>query len=114
MPEQDDKEKQEAEAERRAIYMRCERFLGWHGQQRPHDVLVQLAEATGADDLPDQYGSGTVIRDFEHEVAGLLGKEAAVFMPSGTMAQQIALRIWERAEGRPNRCFPSHMPLGTA
>src|SRR6185437_1694219 len=31
----------------------------------------------------------------------LLGKEAAVFMPSGTMAQQIALRVWsERKQCR--------------
>src|SRR6185436_5025530 len=29
----------------------------------------------------------------------LLGKEAAVFMPSGTMAQQIALRIWADRKG---------------
>ncbi|KAF4324589.1 hypothetical protein G195_002060 [Phytophthora kernoviae 00238/432] len=27
-------------------------------------------------------------------MADVLGKEAAVFFPSGTMAQQIALRIW--------------------
>src|ERR687889_561052 len=30
----------------------------------------------------------------ELEVAELLGKPAAVFMPSGTMAQQCALRVW--------------------
>ena len=29
-----------------------------------------------------------------HQIAEMFGKEAAVFMPSGTMAQQIALRIW--------------------
>ncbi len=29
----------------------------------------------------------------------MLGKEAAVFMPSGTMAQQIALRIWSERRG---------------
>src|SRR5262249_22896 len=45
------------------------------------------------------YGSGRLIEDFEHEIAGLLGKEAAVFMPSGTMAQQIALRIWSERRG---------------
>lgn len=42
----------------------------------------------------DIYGTGKVINDFEQEIAELLGKEAAVFFPSGTMAQQIALRIW--------------------
>ena len=43
--------------------------------------------------LPDMYGQGELINDFEKQVAELLGKPAAVFMPSGTMAQQIALRI---------------------
>ena len=42
----------------------------------------------------DVYGNGKIINDFEKEIAELLGKEAAVFFPSGTMAQQIALRIW--------------------
>ena len=42
----------------------------------------------------DVYGTGGIINDFEGEVAHLLGKESAVFFPSGTMAQQIALRIW--------------------
>lgn len=42
----------------------------------------------------DVYGTGRIINDFEREVAELLGKESAVFFPSGTMAQQIAMRIW--------------------
>jgi threonine aldolase len=42
----------------------------------------------------DIYGTGRIINDFEKEIAQLLGKESAVFFPSGTMAQQIALRMW--------------------
>ncbi|GGF66587.1 hypothetical protein GCM10010912_09470 [Paenibacillus albidus] len=42
----------------------------------------------------DIYGTGKVIEEFEAKMAKVLGKEAAVFFPSGTMAQQIALRIW--------------------
>lgn len=42
----------------------------------------------------DMYGSGRVIERYQERMAKLLGKEAAVFFPSGTMAQQIALRIW--------------------
>jgi threonine aldolase len=46
----------------------------------------------------DRYGEGELIEAFERKVAAILGKAAAVFMPSGTMAQLIALRIWcERA-----------------
>ncbi len=56
--------------------------------------LLDLANALDDDELPDMYGNGESLARFEGELAELLGKEAAVFMPSGTMAQQIALRIW--------------------
>ena len=89
------------EAERRAVYSRCERFLGGHGPSRPHAMLAALAAATDPDEQADRYGEGELIEQFERKVADLLGKEAAVFMPSGTMAQQIALRIWsERKQCR--------------
>ncbi|MGM7683367.1 threonine aldolase family protein [Cytobacillus sp. Hm23] len=42
----------------------------------------------------DIYGKGKIIENFEVKMAMYLGKESAVFFPSGTMAQQIALRIW--------------------
>ena len=73
---------------------RCERFLSGHGPQRPRAVLAELAEEAGPDEQPDRYGEGSLIEGFEQEIAALLGKEAAVFLPSGTMAQQIALRLW--------------------
>src|SRR5579859_4409439 len=71
----------------------CTRFLTHHYPITPKQMLSQLAEAA-ADSEPDHYGSGDLISGFEQNIAGLLGKEAAVFMPSGTMCQQIALRIW--------------------
>lgn len=43
---------------------------------------------------PDIYGNGEVIESFQKQFAQLFGKQAAVFFPSGTMAQQIMLRIW--------------------
>ena len=73
---------------------RCERWLSGHGPQRPRAVLAALAEEAGPDEESDRYGEGALIEGFEREVADLLGTEAAVFLPSGTMAQQIALRIW--------------------
>ena len=79
---------------RDAIFLRCERFLFGHGPQLPRTVLAELAQEAGDDEQPDRYGEGSLINDFEREVATLLGKEAAAFMPSGTMAQQIALRVW--------------------
>ncbi|GIL34229.1 low specificity L-threonine aldolase [Phycicoccus sp. DTK01] len=42
----------------------------------------------------DRYGAGGEVEALEHEVAQLLGTESAVFMPSGVMAQQAAMRSW--------------------
>ena len=70
----------------------CERWLG----ERPvpaAELLRQAADALPPDAWPDAYGEGQVVEGFEQRFAELLGKEAAVLMPSGTMAQQIALRI---------------------
>src|SRR5262245_43394823 len=41
----------------------------------------------------DQYGEDPSVNELEEKVAALLGKEGAVFVPSGTMANQIALRV---------------------
>ncbi|GAA0405834.1 threonine aldolase family protein [Paenibacillus motobuensis] len=47
----------------------------------------------------DMYGKGKLIEQFQEKMAEFLGKESAVFFPSGTMAQQIALRIWCDRQG---------------
>ncbi|MBC2044299.1 aminotransferase class I/II-fold pyridoxal phosphate-dependent enzyme [Listeria seeligeri] len=54
----------------------------------------------------DIYGNGAIIEDFQTKIAKILGKEEAVFFPSGTMAQQIALRIW--ADRKDNRRMAYH------
>ena len=78
----------------------AERFLNaWHGGPGFRERLRELADATGEDERSDRYGSGERIERLEQRVAALLGKEAAVFMPSGTMAQHIALRIWSERRG---------------
>ena len=47
----------------------------------------------------DPYGEGPFTAAFETRVAELLNMPAARFFPSGTMAQQVALRVWcDRAE----------------
>src|SRR5450432_1261951 len=44
----------------------------------------------------DQYGEDPTVNRLQEHVAALLGKEAALFMPSGTMANQVALRVLTR------------------
>jgi len=41
----------------------------------------------------DQYGEDPTTNDLQQRVAALLGKQAALWLPSGTMANQVALRL---------------------
>jgi threonine aldolase len=69
-------------------------FLG-NGFGRPAELLASI----GDDVEPDLYGDGGVVADLEREVAELLGKPAAVFLPSGTMAQAATLRVHADTRG---------------
>lgn len=72
--------------------------VGGHGR-RQVGMLKDALKAVADDTPADNYGQGLVIERFQQKIADFLGKEAAVFFPSGTMAQQIALRIWcDRAQ----------------
>ncbi|MFE3553751.1 threonine aldolase family protein [Streptomyces sp. NPDC059193] len=65
------------------------------------ELLEPLAAAPYDMDQPaDLYGDG-VVADLERRVADLLGTEDAAFFPSGTMAQQVALRCWAGRTGNP-------------
>ena len=44
----------------------------------------------------DQYGEDPTVRALQERIAALLGKEAAIFLPSGTMANQIGLKLLTR------------------
>ncbi|MGH7030145.1 MAG: threonine aldolase family protein, partial [Stellaceae bacterium] len=44
----------------------------------------------------DQYGEDPSVNRLEQRIAELLGKEAALFVPSGTMANQIGLKVLTR------------------
>ena len=73
----------------------CTYFISGHIPQQPGEEFIRIGEWCREHQYDaDVYGSGKLISDFEAKVASLLGKPAAVFMPSGTMAQQIALRIF--------------------
>ncbi len=77
------------------VFAHCTNVLPGHGPIRPMKTIFQsLADGLQGNELSDRYGEGEYVAGFEAEIAELFGKEAAVFMPSGTMAQQITLRIW--------------------
>ena len=91
------------ERDARTVWAGCERILaGFDPQARdPRQALLALAERAPDETQADRYGSGPLAERLEERIAGLVGKEAAVWMPSGTMAQQIALRVQRTSGLRP-------------
>ncbi|MBW8876837.1 MAG: aminotransferase class I/II-fold pyridoxal phosphate-dependent enzyme [Acidobacteria bacterium] len=64
---------------------------------RPDDEMRRaMAEAEVGDDV---YGEDPTVRRLEEEAAAAAGMEAALFVPSGTMGNQIALHLHGRPGG---------------
>lgn len=100
------KSAQERLRERRsAVFRQDPRVLARGGFRTTiGERLARLQEAApevyDLDEWPDMYGDG-VVAALEDRVAALLGTEAAAFFPTGTMAQQVALRCWAGRTGNP-------------
>ncbi|MGW8698898.1 threonine aldolase family protein [Streptomyces eurythermus] len=89
---------------RRSAFAKAERVLWRPGFRRTVRerlaVLDAASEVYDLDGYADVYGDG-IVEDLEQRVAALLGTEAAAFFPTGTMAQQVALRCWAGRTGTP-------------
>src|SRR5437868_12108411 len=57
-------------------------------------LLADIAETRGI--AADDYSRDGVVAELETRIAALLGKEAAVFLPTGTLANHLALRLLAR------------------
>jgi threonine aldolase len=83
--------------ELRALRDSCTTWLGAHGPVTAREALARI----DPDTVVDRYGEGGVVAELEADVARLLGLPAAVYLPSGTMAQQAVLRVHaDRRGGR--------------
>ena len=61
---------------------------------RPTETMrAAMASAEVGDDV---YGEDPTVNDLQEKAAELIGKEAALFLPSGTMGNQIALNVLAR------------------
>jgi threonine aldolase len=78
----------------------CTRILSGVRPVTMRERLADLDAGGDLDGLPDFYGDGPVAA-LENRVADLLGTESAVFFPTGTMAQQVALRYGADRRGIP-------------
>lgn len=81
----------------RKAYAAAARTAQWsilrHPSRSMAETLRVLADrAEGLLD-PDVYGRGELIESFELKLANMLGKPAALFLPSGTLAQPLALKL---------------------
>ena len=87
----------------------CARALNWHGNRTAAQLVAEIPTDLGV----DRYGAGGAVAALETEMSTVLAKPAVVFMPSGTMAQQIALRIHADARGVRSIAFhpTSHLEL---
>jgi threonine aldolase len=54
-------------------------------------LLAEIAETRGI--AVDDYSRGGVVTELEERMAALLGKESAVFLPTGTLANHLAVRL---------------------
>ncbi|MFL9650262.1 threonine aldolase family protein [Exiguobacterium chiriqhucha] len=88
----------------RTSYQQTSHQLSGHGR-RNVGVLQQSFAEVDPNQASDHYGTGEVIERFEQKMAQELGMEDAIFFPSGTMAQQIALRIWADETGNRNVAY---------
>jgi threonine aldolase len=96
MPPAKHAQAQSADADIAELREQCTRFVTGHGPVRAAEMLATIPPGTAV----DRYGDGGVVAALETEIATLLGKPAAVFLPSGTMAQQAVLRVHADRRGR--------------
>lgn len=86
------------EDDQRALYLSCDRFLNGGGRRSASTYLAMIP----ADTEIDTYGAGGIVEGLERDIAHRLGKQSALFLISGTMAQQATLRIHADRRGRSN------------
>jgi len=101
------------EIERKNLRNRCKQLPG-HVRTTPAEAFEQLASWSREHGPEfDFYGTGSLIEEFEAKVSRLLGYPAARFLPTGKLAQGIALRMWsDRAGSRHIGMHPSsHLEL---
>jgi threonine aldolase len=77
------------------------RFYGDGLSPTPRETSNLLQRLTSADNFDaDSYSLGGVVEELENRVARQLGKERAVFMPTGTLANHLAVRALCEGRGR--------------
>ena len=76
-------------------------FAGDGEPQIPQSMVTRITDLLQSDKLqPDTYSIGGSVEILESRIAQELGMEAAIWMPTGTLANQIALRHHSETKSR--------------
>jgi threonine aldolase len=76
----------------------------------PREYATLLEQLTRSQDVhADDYSNGGFVEELEGTFARLLGKEQAIFLPTGTLANQMAVRALANAERRVLLQAESHL-----
>jgi threonine aldolase len=70
------------------------------GLALPPPIYARLLQELSAGLVPDNYSIGGVVGELEQRFAERLGKPAAIFLPTGTLANQLAVRALAGADRR--------------
>jgi threonine aldolase len=74
----------------------CTKFLSYDYPISAKQLMQRIADYTPQDLRHDEFGHGELPDLLESRLVKILGKEAAVFMPTGRMAQLVGLQQWCR------------------
>lgn len=70
------------------------KFFGDGEMFEPGDYIMELQKIQAVRAIErDRYGTGGVVEALEKRFAEITGKERAIFMPSGTLANQLAIAV---------------------
>jgi threonine aldolase len=73
----------------------------FHAHQSPGQRLREIADFMDREDaVAELYLDGPMVQGFEEQIAQTLGKPAAMWCPTGTMAQGIAARLHAQASAK--------------
>ena len=82
------------------LQKRAEAKIHRHEQASIKEELARLSDLAGDNDERDTYGKGGVLAQFESELQTLFGMPACVFLPTGTLAQCVAVKCYSEYSGR--------------
>ena len=91
----------EALRSRYAQLQKCaDAIIHRHQQSSIKDELASLSDLAEDTDERDSYGKGGVLAQFESELQTLFGMPACVFLPTGTLAQCVAVKCYSEYSER--------------